>query len=156
MRVLHARRNERFFGAFLWVCGPPQPHFSISRKREIYNQTAVCRSAALPLLLRVQEEEEAAHSRLQAVDLRAASRPPHQPGTPDNPPPCPPSPQGPERARRRSLRKKRSWIGCGATSLGNAGNVYTNQRCLESGLAHTRAHIVTRGGSECSGNAALK
>lgn len=68
--------------------------------REIYNQTAVCRSAALPLLLRVQEEEEAAHARLPAVDLRA--------GTPSSPPPAPlPSPQGPKRARRRSRRKKK-------------------------------------------------
>lgn len=82
---------------------PTVPAFSISRMREIYNQTAVCRSAALPLLLRVQEEEEAAHARLPAVDLRA--------GTPDNPPPAPlPSPQGRKRARRRSRRKKKKKV----------------------------------------------
>lgn len=38
------------------------------------NAICVCRFGAFPGLLRVQEEEEAAHKRLQTVDLKPAPR----------------------------------------------------------------------------------
>lgn len=93
---------------FFSLCPPTVPAFSISRICEIYNQSAVCRSAALPLLLRVQEEEEAAHARLPAVDLRA--------GTLDNPPQAPPPVSSgtqtsqTEESSQKQKKKVKDWI----------------------------------------------